>query len=442
MTTAAPRKQPSIRELLAYPRATMSEAYARWLDRVPTQGLKPQPTGLSPRQREIAARCNDWVAELIDRLDERDAIRAADRMAQVPPSILIPVTKASAPRETRENTPDIDSTVQTVEQRLERFGPARKRAAEMSAFARSLVQDQWAAVGADARQIADELDSCGRFLVFHEYPHGENRLHAAKLCHRHLLCPLCAIRRGAKMNRAYAPIIAAMVREHGLRPYLGTWTIANGPDLLERFEHLVSSWRSQINARRRFRHWIEGKCLKRQPRTELGFVEGMAYAIEIKRGRGSGGWHPHIHAVLLAKNPPDVLALRRQWHDQTGDSHMVDLRPFHCTDAIATADPADVPELLAGDLVEVLKYAVKFSSMQLSDTWLAFSVLRGRRLIGKVGNLRGVDVPRDLLDAPLDADDLPFVEAIARYQQGGTYTVERSQLQQPFNHREPCDVPF
>jgi len=69
---------------------------------------------------------------------------------------------------------------------------------------------------------------------------------------------------------------------------------------------------------------------------------------------------------------------------------------------------------IASGLLEVCKYALKFHDMTLPDTWLAFQVLRTRRLVDSFGVLRGVQIPDNLLDDPLEG--LPFIERHYRYQ--------------------------
>jgi hypothetical protein len=66
---------------------------------------------------------------------------------------------------------------------------------------------------------------------------------------------------------------------------------------------------------------------------------------------------------------------------------------------------------------------VKFSDQPPADTWHAFSVLKGKRLLGSAGCFRGVEVPDTLLDDD-DLDGLPFVELFYRYI-GGGYSLGR-----------------
>lgn len=285
--------------------------------------------------------------------------------------------------------------------------------------------------GRKADHVAHDLRRCGAILHFREYAAiDESRLMAGKFCGFWKCCPLCATRRTARMIRAYAPKVAAAVAGKALRPYLLTLTIRNGDTLSERFEHLVDSWRRWQETRRNAQKSQRGQL--RHVWTELVHAESIAFSYEVKRGRNSGSWHPHLHAMLLCHQQPDAEAMSREWHRITGDSHVIDLRPFHCTEALATAEPDRVVELLSGDLVELLKYALKFSDLDHRDTHHAAEYLRCRRLVGTIGpSLRGVEVPTCYLDAPLEADDLPYVEAVATWH-GRGYAIERNT-----NHQVP-----
>jgi hypothetical protein len=240
--------------------------------------------------------------------------------------------------------------------------------------------------------VAARVENCGEYLLFrHYYTLDEVRLHAATFCCKHLLCPLCAIRRGAKALQAYLPRYEALLASKpALRPFLVTLTVKDGPDLSERFLHLQRAQRALWKRR------IRGNAP-----CALSHVAAAVWSYEVKRGQGSGLWHPHLHMVALAETEPDQRALSDQWHEITGDSFVVDVRPI--------TDPVD-------GFLEVFKYALKFSEMSVSDTVEAFQVLKGRRLIASAGAFRGVEIPEELTDEPLEG--LPFVEFMFRYFDG------------------------
>jgi hypothetical protein len=264
------------------------------------------------------------------------------------------------------------------------------------------------------RRVSATVHACGEWLAFrHYFTVDQVRLHAASFCRKHLLCPLCAIRRGSKALSAYLTRLEVIrTTRSDLRPFLVTLTVRDGEDLGERFRHLHTSQREL---------W---KRVHRGRGSVLDSVAGAVWSYEVKRGRGSGLWHPHLHMIALAPEAPDAELLKAEWHEITGDSFIVDVRPINQEDE-------------AAGFMEVFKYALKFSDMDPADTVAAYLELQGKRLIGSSGLFRGVVVPDALTDAPLDL--LPFVELFYRYS-GSAYGLRaRGHLSQSEN-RATADI--
>lgn len=274
--------------------------------------------------------------------------------------------------------------------RLDRYSKAHHRAVDMAHYASQRGQVK----------IGRQLEQCGAHLLFRDYyTVGKVRLKAANFCRRHLLCPLCAIRRGAKALQVYLAKLEE-IRKHKpqLKAYMVTFTVKDGPDLGERFDHLHRS----VQKLHHQRHLDRGH--------EISKVSGAVWSYEFKRGKNSGEWHPHMHAVWLMEERPDVVKLRQEWQHITGDSHVLHVREF------------DNQDDLVGGFLEVFKYAVKFSDLPLEDNWHGFEVLKGRRLISSLGDFHGLELPVDLADEQLD--DLPFQELLFRFIQGVGYSFE------------------
>ena len=282
------------------------------------------------------------------------------------------------------------SGIEALPSRVERYGKAKGRALDVAEHIASTPDSPW--TGAKR----DRLERCGDYLLFRHYLSQDAlKLHAAQFCRYHLLCPLCAIRRGAKALEAYLPRYEVVKASAPLlRPLLVTLTVKDGPDLLERFKHLKRSVQA-LNKRR------SGKG---SGGSAWCNVEAAVWSYEVKRGSGSGLWHPHAHAFVLAGGEVVQADLRREWREITKDSFMVDVRPI-------VGDVAD-------GFCEVFKYAVKFSDMELADTVHAATVLQGRRLIASCGLFYGVEIPEDLTDAPLEG---PYVELLYRFLAGKGY---------------------
>ena len=307
--------------------------------------------------------------------------------------------------------------IEALPKRVDRYGKAKRTALDI---ANSIVEHAESNPGGKADALlkrADRLATCGDYLVFaHYYTVDEVRLHGARLCMQHLLCPLCAIRRGAKALKSYLDRWECIrVEKPLLRPFMVTLTVKDGPDLAERFKHL---------------HKAQHELWKRRHRkrgSSLDGVEGAVWSYEFKRGKNSGLWHPHLHMIALAENMPDAVQLAAEWRNITGDSYIVDVRP------ISQEDPAS-------GFVEVFKYAVKFSDQPKEDTIHAFEILKGKRLLASAGCFRGVKEPTNLGDETDDLEGLPYVRLFYRFHMAFTaYSLEnnppRSYAAQPHEQR-------
>ena len=281
--------------------------------------------------------------------------------------------------------------------RIGRYAVAHERALAMRDHIAAQVSHQGYQLPRHQR-IAHDLHNCGSYLVFRHYTEQERvRLHGLHSCKHHLICPFCAIRRGAKMLARYLERVQLVLAENpNLEAHMVTLTIKNGPDLSERFQHLHRS----VKRYHKLRHLDRGH--------EITKARGAVWSYEFKRGSGSGLWHPHVHGVWLTEkgNAPDTAKLCVEWHAITGDSFIVETHPLYgeLVDAFA----------------EVFKYAVKYGDPPVADNLDAHEVLRGRRLIGCSGLLWGVEVPDDLADDLIN-DDPVFEDLFFRFVRGIGY---------------------
>lgn len=306
-----------------------------------------------------------------------------------------------APPEPEKENPDAvaaDIGVQGIEalpKRVERYGNAKRTALDVVEYIDTLPKYEGTA-------LLRRIRTCGDYLVFrHYFTVDQVKLHAASLCMKHLLCPLCAIRRGAKALKAYLDRFEVIkAAQPDLRPFLITLTVKDGPDLEERYRHLHNCQRELWKQKQRGR-----------VQSPLAGVVGAVWSYEVKRGSGSGEWHPHLHMIALAEVQPNQDALRSTWKGITGDSHMCDVRP------IDQDDPAS-------GFVEVFKYAVKFSEQPPADTVHAFETLSGKRLMASSGAFRGVEVPETLMDDAEGLEGLPFASLFYRFM-GAGYSLMR-----------------
>lgn len=279
------------------------------------------------------------------------------------------------------------SEIAKLPQRMERYGRAKARAMENVAWSKT--SDQKAVRWAGAK-----LERCGEYLVMrHYYTVDKVRLHAANFCKQHLICPLCAIRRGAKMLEAYMKRFEVVKAEYPrLKFALVTVTVKNGEHLGERMAHCQNAVRRLLERRRTAFKGNRGK-------TEWQKVLGGFGSYEVtNKGKG---WHPHAHIVVVHEKRLDYAAMQAEWQEVTGDSIFLNV------------SPGRHPQAPEQDFMEVTKYAVKFGDLTPEQNFVAYLRLWGKRLCFCFGCFRGVVVPESLTDEPLEG--LPYIDLFYRY---------------------------
>lgn len=300
-----------------------------------------------------------------------------------------------------ETSPSLTLAAQ-FDGRLQRYADARERALGMSDYIRGHVPPS-----PEKNRVLGLLETCGSYLVFRDYyTIGQVKLAGICSCKKHLICPLCAIRRGAKSVRAYLDKLKVIQQENpGLQAYLVTLTVKDGENLRERFTHLERS------LKRYHRQRTDAQKGYRKP-VEANKALGMVWSFEVKKGKNSRLWHPHAHAIWLCHERPYKITLAAEWQEITEDSFIVDVTPFHDQNNVSSG------------FLEVFKYAVKFSSMEYADTWEVYKTLSGRRLVNSNGLFRGVKIPESMIDEELP-EDLPYIEMFYRFIRGSGYHIQK-----------------
>lgn len=273
------------------------------------------------------------------------------------------------------------------------------------------------AVGQEAAKAAGvrfaKMAKCGDWLLFRHFPtRRETKLRSANFCCVHLLCTFCAIRRGARMMARYLERFQHIRARHPeLSPYLVTFTVRNGPDLAERLAHLERCL-TTLHKRR----------LGKRSRSLLRDIKGAVWSYEVTYSADKG-WHPHVHAVYLASELPDQVALRDEWEGITKDSFMCDVRPIQASEV---QDESDLCDRYAKGFAEVFKYALKSAELPPAQALEAFKVMSRRRLVRSFGEFYGVYEPsaKDLADE-LPLEDLPYIDLLWKFS-GGCYEHART----------------
>jgi hypothetical protein len=272
---------------------------------------------------------------------------------------------------------DVFSRFQGVLNKLGRVGPAKDRTNDFLHYVRSLPRDQ---VPAHLLRWSVSIGLCADRVQVQALPAEDRTSLLTRWCRHHLACQACAIQRGAReLSRALQRL--SLVEPSQLRYYMLTMTVANGPDLAERYGHLH---RSLAAMQRRARRCRGDSCFR--------FFAGGMSSFEFKIGSGSGLWHPHVHMLVASEFDllPSLVKsgdcasgytyhwpeLAAEWRAVTGDSFIHEIHPVRCSDETG----------FFGALLEVFKYAVKVNENGSHAEHLeAVRVLHGRRLLSTFG---------------------------------------------------------
>lgn len=309
-----------------------------------------------------------------------------------------PLSETSLAAETERGFDEIER----LPSRLERYAEAHARALVNLAQVRDFIESEPDSMFSHhLRKVRQNIATCGDYLGFkHYYTVGKVRLTAACFCKVHLLCPLCAIRRGSKTLQAYTQRHSIIMAENpGLKMSMLTLTVKNGDDLSERFEHLKKAVSVLLERRRKT---LAGA---KSYHSEGAKILGLVGSFEVTN-KGNG-WHPHCHLMILHNERINAATLKREWLAITGDSKVLRI------------DPARNPDDPVQDFHEIFKYALKFSDLTPEQNLHAYSVLRGKRLLISAGLFWGVEVPESMLDDELEG--LPYFDMLYNYVVGSGY---------------------
>jgi Replication protein len=261
----------------------------------------------------------------------------------------------------------------------------------------------------EERRIGYRIAHCGEKLIFRAPncecdPTARPLLVGADLC-TNRMCHHCAKLRSRKLAGRVHEMVGKL-REKGIRRY-GLLTLTYRDT--EALDGCVD------------RCWGDFRKLRQRKLWES--VLGCLGTMEIKRGQGSGKWHPHLHVLvarpscrcLRGRRPEDggptckhgklwcphalnQCCVSEAWQEITGDSFVVDIR----------AVQADEDGSMRGAVREVVKYCTKLTEVSskeredgLSDVLEFHRAIRRRRLLMTAGVFRGLVEPvtaEELLD--------------------------------------------
>lgn len=336
-------------------------------------------------------------------------------------SASLPGQPPGQPRFTDDDEPEDN---EPLAKRLKRFGKGVAWARGMADYLRDYYAVPIERGPTEGLQRARRLETCGNFLLFRRLLDGSNRniLHKAIYCQQYRLCPFCAMLRAARLIRKYAGRICRQVVREGLDPLFGTHTIRTGYDAAERFDHLKSCLQKIMKRRQKT---LAGQRGYASPMVN---VVGGIRQIEIKLQKDEK-WHVHAHGLYLVNGRLDWRACGEEWATTADDAKMVLFKRLNSVLAFekGTTTPEEFHRQLASDLVEIIKYPVKFGNVTHAQAWSLFQDLGPkRRVFESFGSCRSDDdETKEYLErAGIDWSIVPYVELVYRYAAGNFNLVE------------------
>lgn len=250
-----------------------------------------------------------------------------------------------------------------------------------------------------AKDFFKNLLNCGSWLEFRHYKKtNQTKLHHANFCKRDRLCIPCAVRRAYKQQNRFMQII-----EQDKTFLQKDWYYVVIPvkhtkkETYETVMNRVIKLRKQLIA-------SMNNSRKGKHNNFWAYFGGGMYSQEVTKT--DNGWNVHLNLILNAekgvKIPLKAIKNRRgQVSTQNGDLRAWLIK--HYDSQIHNISQIKDNNNLRGDLVEVLKYSLKFSSLSQQELFYVFVKSVGVRLFGAFGNMYG----KGLENVELEGDTAP-----------------------------------
>lgn len=277
---------------------------------------------------------------------------------------------------------------------------------------KSIEKDYFSDTGltqSDIYERVRRLNSCCDTIEVSVDSKKNEYVQKANFCRAHCVCPLCASRVQVMRRRRYLPHIKAAAEKYQ-NAYMLTFTLAGRENLSGMVQHLTESIR-------RFRK----KGQKRQTRAgrrthsrgEWSKVAGAIISQEIKRGKRSGLWHVHAHALVFTDIPLDfrlgydtvnyggknidVSKIQKEWYEATqgqGLNIRVD-KMGHIPKRATARKKRRLAKMKLSDSIaeqskEVLKYTSKLNPSKSGDIIDILIHTHYKRLFSSTGVFYGL----------------------------------------------------
>lgn len=304
---------------------------------------------------------------------------------------------------------------------LDRFNTNFKQIVQRKKIQRSIASS--CPTSSRSLSSVKNLKSCADFQAWQWFEDHKPHLALAFLCHQPKLCPLCA--KIHSVIRAYnvQELVSKVCSRNG---YLYNFTLT-----IKDRDNLSSALSDLDVIRNRLSYSIRniqfGKYLNY---TELSKIKGYFLKLEIKRGSGSGLWHPHYHGMLYSEQMIDYEKFRKELNSLDGQNH---------SNNITLMNRCNDEKFMLG-VLESVKYMCKFSTDKqfMDDIWHIYYSTFRKRMFFKYGVFRDLYEDKEIDISPdkqvlfyhlvrfLDGDNIPDSKIMSVEQFESEYLVPAS----------------
>lgn len=304
------------------------------------------------------------------------------------------------------------------------------------------------------------IQNCNSWGKFIKFTDGNQEIKQTKsnACNCALLCPFCASRKASKLQNKLESFfklfdeesqkkeidfnsmekiinneynistlddlkgkIFTIKNEYGnilnLNWYFSILTVKNSSDIQEVFTHLKQSF-NQIRERIKL-------SKRRNIDTFFNWI-GAVYSVEITYRNGK--YHPHINVLFCTQKKVNDIkeyskkwgknkkyfnseTLSKEWHQITKDSFITSCTPIDVKDF----------ETLKNNLMEIIKYSLKFNSIPHKNLVEIYPYLYKQRMFGTLGFFYGLGLDKIKFDNFTNEENRYYIDFMMFLDKNGVY---------------------
>ena len=228
----------------------------------------------------------------------------------------------------------------------------------------------------------------------------------------------------------------------GYNWYFSVLTVKNGFDIEERMNHLKRGFqhiREKVKLYNRYKKSLEAfqsgiiKKPRKKPDTVFNII-GAIYSIEITYNK-KYGWHPHINILMCLDKKIDdckIYPYDKKKNDYMNKKHNTknvsyiywnskklseEWQTITNDSFITSCTPLDMKRDLKKNLMEIIKYSLKFNDLPTDKLVEIYPYLYKQRFFGTLGFMYGLGLDKIKIEK-FDKLDRNYIEFVMNYQKG------------------------